>query len=67
MAKPLIGITTRRSDSNEGKNDMFALMVAYVDSVRNNGGLPVMVPLGQNEEELRELFTRLDGFVFSGG
>ena len=67
MTRPLIGITTHRRDSGEGKNDVFGLMVAYVDSVRNNGGLPVMVPLGQNEEELRELFTRLDGFVFSGG
>ena len=67
MARPLIGITTHRRDSGEGKNDVFGLMVAYVDSVRNNGGLPVMVPLGLNEEELRELFTRLDGFVFSGG
>ncbi len=67
MSRPLIGITTQRRDSDEGKKDVFGLMAAYVDSVRNNGGLPVMVPLGSSEPELRDLFERLDGFVFSGG
>ncbi len=67
MPRPLIGITTHRRDSDEGKKDLFALMAAYVDSVRNNGGLPVLVPLGLSEPELRDLFERLDGFVLSGG
>jgi len=67
MPRPLIGITTHRRDSDEGKKDLFALMAAYVDSVRNNGGLPVLLPLGLSEPELRDLFERLDGFVLSGG
>lgn len=65
--KPLIGITTHRRDSDEGQKDVFGLMVPYVESVRRNGGLPVMIPLGLDESELRELFGRIDGFVFSGG
>jgi len=65
--KPLIGITTHRRDSDEGKRDVFGLMIPYVESVRRGGGLPVMIPLGLDETELRELFARLDGFVFSGG
>ncbi|MBI3243979.1 MAG: gamma-glutamyl-gamma-aminobutyrate hydrolase family protein [Chloroflexi bacterium] len=67
MPRPLIGITTHRRDSDEGKKDMFAIMAAYVDSVRNNGGAPVLLPLGQTEPELRDLFERLDGIILSGG
>ncbi|MBI5293816.1 MAG: tRNA-dihydrouridine synthase [Chloroflexi bacterium] len=63
MSRPLIGITTHRRDSDEGKKDVFGLMAAYVDSVRNNGGLPVLVPLGSSEPELRDLFERLDGVM----
>ncbi len=67
MPRPLIGITTHRRDSDEGQKDMFAIMAAYVDSVRNNGGVPVLLPLGLSEPELRDLFERLDGIVLSGG
>lgn len=67
MTRPLIGITTHRRDSDEGKRDVFGLMTTYADAVRHNGGLPVMVPLGLDESELADLFARLDGFVFSGG
>lgn len=67
MPRPLIGITTRRRNSDEGKNDQFALMTAYVESARKNGGAPVLVPLGLSDDELRDLFDRLDGLIFSGG
>lgn len=65
--KPLIGITVHRRNSDIGNNDLLALMPQYVDSVRHNGGLPVMVPLGLDDDELRDLFERLDGFIVSGG
>ena len=65
--RPLIGITTHRRDSDVGQHDLLALMPQYVDSVRHNGGLPVMLPLGLAEDELHELFDRLDGLVISGG
>lgn len=65
--RPLIGITTHRRDSDEGKRDVFGLMTPYVESVRRSGGLPVMIPLGLDDSEVGELFERIDGFVFSGG
>lgn len=67
MARPLIGITTHRRNSDEGTQDVFGLMYYYVESVHRNGGLPVMIPLGLDDFELRELFERLDGMVISGG
>jgi putative glutamine amidotransferase len=67
VARPLIGITTHRRDSDEGKKDVFGLMYYYVESIRRNGGLPLMIPLGLDDSELHELFERLDGMVISGG
>ena len=64
---PLIGLTTQRRDSDEGKQDIFGLRAAYIDSVRNTGGLPVLIPLGLAEAELYALFERLDGLVIPGG
>lgn len=65
--RPLIGITVHRRDSDVGKQDLFGLMPQYVEAVRHNGGLPVMIPLGLDDDELQDLFNRLDGFVISGG
>jgi putative glutamine amidotransferase len=67
MPRPLIGITAHRRNSDEGHKDVISLMHFYVDAVRGNGGLPVIIPLGLNDEELRELYERLDGMVISGG
>ena len=65
--RPLIGITVHRRDSDVGRQDLLALMPQYVESVLHNGGLPVMVPLGLADDELHDLFDRLDGLVISGG
>jgi len=58
---PLIGITTygRNADG------YFTLPSAYVDIVRNNGGLPVLLPPGEsNVENILEL---VDGLIMAGG
>jgi len=68
MSLPLIGITGWKSDPfgslarytyNLGEN--------YIRAVQSAGGLPVMIPPLLNENELRDLFKRLDGLLFSGG
>jgi putative glutamine amidotransferase len=65
---PLIGITTmRHSCSNYGEREVMGLSHAFVDSVRFQGGLPVLIPLGLSEVELAALFARLDGLILSGG
>ncbi len=65
--RPLIGITVHRRETDDGKKEVFSLMSYYIDSVRRNGGLPVMIPLGLDDPELRDLYERLDGMVISGG
>jgi putative glutamine amidotransferase len=63
---PLIGITTFRAPNKAG-HPLISLMEAYVQSVYQAGGLPVLIPLGLDEAALQALLARLDGLVFSGG
>jgi putative glutamine amidotransferase len=65
--RPLIGLTTHRRDSDDGPPGVFALRVTYVEAIRRAGGLPVLIPLGLAEAELRDLYERIDGLLLSGG
>ncbi len=58
---PVIGITTYARD----ERGRFHLPADYVEAVRRAGGLPWLVPPG--EERWRELLARVDGLVFTGG
>jgi putative glutamine amidotransferase len=64
--KPLIGITTFRTDSGRGYI-YFSLTEAYVRAVAAGGALPVMIPLGLPEDDLDRIRAKLDGLVLSGG
>lgn len=66
MNAPLIGLTTTRN-LNNGCNAQFSLGIDYSNSVLRAGGIPVLIPLGQPEEQLEQLISRLDGMIFSGG
>lgn len=68
MSLPLIGIAGWKSDPygplarytyNLGEN--------YIRAVQAAGGLPVAIPPLLKEDELHELFARLDGLLLSGG
>ena len=66
MVTPLIGITTFRTLS---RNNFPTIGVneAYVQSVHQAGGTPVLIPIGLSEQTLVELLPRLDGIIFTGG
>lgn len=59
--RPVIGLTTygRKKDGN------FFLPAEYLDSVRQAGGLPVLLTPG--EAQVEQLYDLVDGFIFSGG
>jgi len=63
---PLIGLTTTRNLNNAG-NAQFSLGIDYPNSVLRAGGAPLLIPLGQSEEQLDELVHQLDGLIFTGG
>lgn len=59
--RPLIGISTYSGTKQMIVNS------AYVQSVILSGGTPYMIPVTDNVEVLRQIVSRLDGIIFTGG
>lgn len=57
----MIGISTNLGPKQTAVN------TAYVQSVILAGGTPYMIPVTDNVEVLRQIISRLDGIVFTGG
>jgi putative glutamine amidotransferase len=66
MAAPLIGITTDRYSGGLGLTQQ-GITQAYIESIYQAGGCPVLIPLGGPAEAYAELVGRLDGVLFTGG
>ncbi len=66
MSRPLIGITVSHRKSDEGFS-VLGISDTYVQALTQAGACPVLIPLGLPEDTLRDLFSRLDGLLFSGG
>lgn len=65
--KPLIGLN---SDFRSARNDSPAfsyVFSAYYDAIIKAGGIPVVVPPQDNEDDLNQVLDQLDGFVLVGG
>lgn len=66
--RPLIGCTTYRKITSQDPLIMVdGLMPTYTGAVLAAGGLPVMIPLTMNDEDLMDLFAQLDGLLLPGG
>lgn len=58
---PVIGITTYgRNKANE-----FCLQTAYIDAVRSAGGVPILLPPGDEHPDI--VLSLLDGLILGGG
>ncbi len=66
MPKPLIGITTRNGKDSDG-HPLTALQHSYLNSIVQAGGMPIPIPSMLTEEDFLDLYSRLDGILFSGG
>jgi|GEM_PF-48071 len=60
--RPVIGISDTHRD---GTNT--AVPRSYVNAVLLTGGIPVVIPLMQDDNEMIELLNSLDGIIFTGG
>ncbi|MDL2243575.1 membrane dipeptidase [Bacteroidales bacterium OttesenSCG-928-J19] len=49
------------------KEGLSCISNAYVNAVIKAGGTPVLIPLNQDEEQLNEVLSSLDGLILSGG
>ncbi len=69
MIKPFIGITTggRSEDYIKSRHydEFFSVPAPYVDAARRAGGVPLLIPPGENEWE--QLLSLLDGVIVTGG
>jgi putative glutamine amidotransferase len=66
MPKPLIGITTRNSKDSDG-HPTISIQHSYVNAVISAGGVPIPIPSILPETDLRQLYSQLDGILFTGG
>lgn len=69
MSKPVIGITTGGRSEGYIKSrhyaEFYSAPAPYIDAVRRAGGLPLLIPPGENEWD--ETLPLLDGVIVSGG
>lgn len=66
VSKPLIGITTFNGKNDYGR-PMAGVQHTYVRAVTLGGGIPILIPAILPEEDLNELYSQVDGILFSGG
>ena len=66
MPKPLIGITTRNGKDSDG-HPLTALQHSYLNAITQAGGMPIPIPSMLAEEDFLDLYSRLDGILFTGG
>lgn len=59
--RPCIGISTSRRDGG------ICIAEAYVQSVLQSGGTPVLIPVIQDFQALADIVSGLDGLIMSGG
>lgn len=61
--KPVIALTPYH---NTEKDEPY-MRPAYLKAIRAAGGIPVILPLEADEEDLRQLVSHVDGILFTGG
>lgn len=61
--KPLIGVTPLW---DVGLDSLW-MLPDYLDGIREAGGLPVVLPFVEAEDDIALLSNRFDGFLFTGG
>lgn len=69
MEKPVIGILGNlyRQPQSVYAARMTYVNSAYCNAVRENGGIPFMLPVMGGEEDLQALLSLCDGLLFPGG
>ena len=61
--RPVIGIFPSH---DKEKNQIF-LDSFYIDEILDSGGIPVIIPVTTDSEEIKETLEHIDGLILSGG
>ena len=63
MKKPIIGVTP----SVDEEHNRCLVQPGYLESIQQVGGLPLMLPLTDNDDDIARFVEICDGFLFVGG
>ena len=63
MRKPIIGIVLLVNIERTS----YWMLPGYMKGIEQAGGIPLMIPLTSNEENLQQLADEIDGFLYTGG
>lgn len=66
-SKPLIAISCRNVRETPGYLPVSGVRVPYLESIIAAGGVPLLVPVVDDEPTARRLFSLADGVMFPGG
>ncbi len=66
MSRPFIGLNCKLVPDGDG-DVYYTLDRLYVQAVRRGGGIPVLLPLFDSDEEARLYLERVDGVLLTGG
>lgn len=67
MSKPVIGINADFCEANGDKPAFSYLSSGYYDAVMKVGGLPVLLPPLDSEEDVNQVLDQVDGVLLTGG
>lgn len=65
MKKAIIGITTFNERREKGRYN--AINYDYIKSIREVGGIPFIIPLDEDKDNISDYIEIIDGLVLSGG
>jgi gamma-glutamyl-gamma-aminobutyrate hydrolase PuuD len=67
--QPLIGISAHKILVADGDVEAYhhAVNTAYIKAVRKAGGIPVLLPIIEAEDDVEALLSRVDALVMTGG
>ena len=65
--KPLIGINMDYRAARKDGPAMSYLCAGYHDAIVKAGGVPVIIPMLENDEDLNRVLDLLDGVMMIGG
>lgn len=66
MTKPVIGITPDFDLGQDGR-ERYYLNNSYVEAVIAGGGIPLILPGAAHDVDLKEVLSRVDGVLLTGG
>jgi putative glutamine amidotransferase len=66
-SKPLIGINAEFRSASQNTPACSILAAGYYDNIAAAGGIPLILPPFENDQDLAQLLDMLDGVVLSGG